>query len=106
MNKGMPGNIKALMQQAQQMQAKLQAAKEDAKNKVVESSAGGGAVTITANCNHEVLTCKIDPTATEDVEVLQEMVIVAVNDAMKKANTLLNEEISKITGGVDIPGFL
>ena len=107
MNKGgMPGNIKALMQQAQQMQVKLQKAKEEAKEKTVESSAGGGAVKIVANCNHEVLSCEISPEAAQDVEVLSEMIVVAVNDAMKKANSTLNEAISKITGGVDVPGFL
>ena len=74
---------------------------------VVDGSAGGGAVTATANVKKEILSLKISPDAVdpEDIETLEDLVMVAVNDAVKKADDMMAEGMSAVTGGINIPGL-
>ncbi len=97
-------NIQKLMKQAQQMQAKIQKELEELE---VEASAGGGMVTVRMSGQKELLGVSIDPEVMdpEDVDMLEEMVVGAVNQAMKLAGDMLNDEIEKITGGMSIPGL-
>ncbi|WP_291327888.1 YbaB/EbfC family nucleoid-associated protein [Desulfovibrio sp. UCD-KL4C] len=96
-----------LMRQAQVMQRKMTQLQEELKDREVESSAGGGMVTVKVNGSSEVLAITIDPAVVEsgDVEMIQDLVLSAVNDANKKAKTMMETEMSKITGGMNIPGM-
>ena len=89
---------------AQKVRAKVQ---EELEDKVVEGTAGGGAVTATANGKKEILSLKISPDAVdpEDIETLEDLVMVAVNDAVKKADDMMAEGMSAVTGGINIPGL-
>jgi len=103
MAKGL-GNI---MKQAQQMQAKIARVQQDLEDKEVEATAGGGMVTARANGKQQLLDLKIekDVVDPEDVEMLQDLVLAAVNEAMKKSQEMIQEEMSKVTGGMNIPGM-
>lgn len=94
-----------ILQQAQQMQGKLQQMQEDLQHRVVNGSAGGGMVTVEADGRGQVKRVKIDPSLTgqSDVEMLEDLIVVAVNDAQKKATDLAQEEMGKITGGMNLP---
>ncbi len=103
----MQGQIKNLMKQAQQMQAKLAKVQEDLKAKEVEASAGGGMITAVVNGAQEILSVKIEREIVnpDDVEMLQDLVRAAVNEALKKSRELMSEEMGKVTGGLGIPGM-
>ena len=94
-----------ILQQAQQMQGRLQQMQEELQHKVVLGSAGGGMVSVEADGRGHVRKVKIDPTllAQADVEMLEDLVAVAVNDAQKKAADLAQEEMGKLTGGLNLP---
>ncbi len=96
-----------MMKQLQQMQQKMMQAQEDLANETVTATAGGGAVTVEMNGHHEVRAVRIDPDAIdpEDVEILQDMVLTAFNEALQKAQTMAQEKMSAITGGLKIPGM-
>lgn len=96
-----------LLRQAQMMQKKMSKMQEDMAGKVFESSVGGGVVAVKVNGNQEVLSVVIDKAAVEsgDVEMLQDMVVSAVNDALKKAKDAASTEMNQITGGMKIPGM-
>ena len=96
-------NMSNVIKQAQKMQAEM----EELEDKVVEGTAGGGAVTATANGKKEILSLKISPDAVdpEDIETLEDLVMVAVNDAVKKADDMMAEGMSAVTGGINIPGL-
>ncbi|NDV26498.1 YbaB/EbfC family nucleoid-associated protein [Desulfovibrio sp. JC010] len=96
-----------LVRQAQVMQRKMAALQEELKTREVESSAGGGMVNVKVNGSSEVLEIKIDPAIVdpEDVEMIQDLVLAAVNDANKKAKAMMESEMSAITGGMNIPGM-
>lgn len=100
-----------LLRQAQMMQKKMSKMQEDMAGKVFESSVGGGVVAVKVNGNQEVLSVVIDKAAAEaaaesgDVEMLQDMVVSAVNDALKKAKDAASTEMNQITGGMKIPGM-
>ena len=104
MSRGGIGNI---MKQAQQMQRRMAQLQEELANKQVEASAGGGMVTATVNGKQQLLGLKIDPAAVDpdDVEMLQDLVIAAVNEALKQSQQMASEEMSKLTGGMSIPGL-
>ena len=89
------------------MQAEMEKVQEELEDKVVEGTAGGGAVTATANGKKEILSLKISPDAVdpEDIETLEDLVMVAVNDAVKKADDMMAEGMSAVTGGINIPGL-
>ena len=96
----MPGNMQAMMQQAQKMQEQMQ--KEIAAIKV-EASAGGGMVTIKMDGQKRILGVKIDPEAASDVEMLQDMVMAAVNEAAKKVDDQSQAKMSGMMGGLGLP---
>ncbi len=104
MTKGL-GNI---MRQAQQLQAKMLKVQEEMAARTVEASAGGGMVTAVANGRQELVSIRIEKEAVnpEDVEMLQDLVLAAANAALKKAQEMVSEEMKKLTGGLNIPGFL
>ncbi len=101
------GGIGNIMKQAQQMQRRMAEMQEELENKKVEASAGGGMVTAVVNGKQQLLELKIDPTAVdpEDVEMLQDLVTAAVNEAIKQSQQMAQEEMGKITGGMNIPGL-
>jgi DNA-binding YbaB/EbfC family protein len=103
MAKGL-GNI---MKQAQQMQARIARVQQELENKEIEATAGGGMVTARANGKQQLLDLKIekDVVDPEDIEMLQDLVLAAVNEAIKKSQDMLQEEMSKVTGGMNIPGM-
>lgn len=96
-----------MMKQLQQMQQKLVKAQEDLANETVTATAGGGAVTVEMNGHHEVTAVRIDPDAIdpEDVEMLQDMVLTAFNEALQKAQTMAQDKMGAITGGMNLPGM-
>ncbi len=96
-----------MLRQAQMMQKKMGAMQEELKNREVEASAGGGMVTVKITGGLEVRSVAIDKSVVEagDVEMLQDLVLTAVNDAVKKAKAMSEEEMAKITGGIKIPGM-
>ncbi len=100
-------NMNDMMKQAQQMQNRLLRAKEEAANKTVEASAGGNMVTVVVNGRPEVVSLRIDPAvvSADDTEMLQDLVIAAVNEGIRKSQKMVEEEMSKILGGLKIPGL-
>ncbi|MEN8905701.1 MAG: YbaB/EbfC family nucleoid-associated protein [Clostridiales bacterium] len=104
---GMGGNMGNLMKQAQKMQQNMAKVQEELKGKIVEATVGGGVVYIKANAHKEVLELKIKPEAVDpdDVEMLEDMVLAAVNEVIKKAEDISNTEMSKVTGGMGVPGM-
>jgi DNA-binding YbaB/EbfC family protein len=101
------GGIGNIMKQAQQMQRRMAEMQEELENKQVEATAGGGMVTAVVNGKQQLLELKIEPTAVdpEDVEMLQDLVTAAVNEAIKQSQQMAQEEMGKITGGMNIPGL-
>jgi hypothetical protein len=102
------GGLGQMMKQAQKMQAQILKIQEEMASRTVEASAGGGMVTVTANGKQEVLSVRIEPQVVdpEDVEMLQDLVAAAVNEALKKAQEMVAEEMAKVTGGLPIPGLM
>lgn len=96
-----------ILKQAQKMQEKMQKTQDELGNITVEGSSGGGMVTVTANGKQEVIGIKIDKEVVdpEDVEMLEDLVLAAVNQALGKAAETANQEMGKITGGMMPPGF-
>lgn len=103
MAKGL-GNI---MKQAQQMQAKIARVQQELENKEVEATAGGGMVTARANGKQQLLNLTIekDVVDPEDIEMLQDLILAAVNEAIKKSQEMIQQEMNKVTGGMNIPGM-
>jgi len=96
----MPGNMQAMMKQAQQMQDKLQAEVAAIR---VEGSAGGGMITLKMDGHKNVLAVKIDPEVAGDVEMLQDLVLAACNDAVKKVDAESQRKMSGMLGGLGLP---
>jgi len=101
------GGIGNIMKQAQQMQAKIARVQQELETREIEATAGGGMVTALVNGKQQVLDLKIekDVVDPEDVEMLQDLVLAAVNEALKKSQDMIQEEMSKVTGGMNIPGM-
>ena len=99
---GMGGNMGAIMQQAQKMQRDIEVAKAEIDAMEVDATAGGGVVKIVISGTHEIKSLEIDPSAVdpEDVEMLQDMIVAAVNEAMKQADEASGAMIGKMTGGL------
>lgn len=104
MGKGGLGNM---MKQIQQMQAKMEEAQKELEEAEVEGSSGGGMVKVTVSGKHEIRALTIDPEVVdkEDVEMLADLVIAAVNQANQKVQELQTEQMSGLTGGMNIPGL-
>jgi len=105
--KGMP-NMGNLLKKAQQLQEKMAKLQEELSEKTVETSAGGGMVTVIATGKQEIASIKIDPEVVnqEDIEMLEDLVLAAVNDALFQAKQMASDEMTKLTGGVNIPGLM
>ncbi len=101
------GGIGNLMKQARQMQDKMAQLQEEMAGRTVEASAGGGMVRVVANGAGEVLSVKIDPQAVDpdDVEMLEDLVRAACNEASRKGRDMMSEQMKKLTGGLPIPGL-
>lgn len=99
-------NMEKIMKQAQKMQAQMAKIQEELANEQVEGSAGGGMVTVTANGQGDVVAVRIEPeVAGDDVEMLEDLVLAAVNDALRKSKELANSRMSQLTGGLGMPGL-
>ena len=107
--RGMPGgmNQAAMMKQAQKMQQELLRMQEEMENKTYSAAAGGGMVTATVTGKHELKDLAINPEAVDpdDVEMLQDMVMAAVNEAMRTADTEAANNMSRLTGGLNLGGM-
>lgn len=101
------GNMGNLLKQAQAMQEQLAKIQEQAASKTVEGTAGGGMVTVTANGALQIVSVKIDPEVLKagDVEMLQDLIVAAAGEALRKAREMMAEEMKSITGGLRIPGL-
>lgn len=100
-------NMNKLMKKAQKMQAKMSEVQEELENKTYEATAGGGAVKASVNGKKEVLDLQIDEEAvdSEDVEMLEDLILAAVNEAMREATEEMNEKMGQMTGGMNMPGM-
>jgi|APCry1669189204_1035204.scaffolds.fasta_scaffold00275_3 DNA-binding YbaB/EbfC family protein len=100
--------IKDLMEQAQGLQAKIAAVQEELAEKTVVGSSGGDMVRVVASGTQEILSIKIENelVSSEDLEFLEDLVVAAVNDALRKSRELMTQEMSKLTGGLRLPGFM
>ena len=96
-----------MMKQARQMQEKVQNLQDELAQKTVEASAGGGMVSVVANGRQEIISVRIAPevVAPDDVTMLEDLVSAAVNEALRSSRALMQEEMTKITGGIRIPGL-
>lgn len=101
-------DMRQLMKQAQQMQEQLAAAQEELASRTFEGTAGGGVVTATVSGAQELQSVVIDPSVVdpEDVEMLQDLVVAAVNQAMKNAAEAAGDQLGGLTGGMDLGGLL
>jgi nucleoid-associated protein EbfC len=99
--------LKDLIQQAQGLQSKMAALQEELADKVVTGSSGGDMVKVEANGAQEILSISIEKELLDpaDPEMLQDLIVAAVNDALKKSRELMAQEMSKLTGGIPIPGL-
>jgi nucleoid-associated protein EbfC len=105
--KNFPGGMQNFMKQAQQMQNKMAKLQEELKTKTVEAASGGGAVSAIATGDHLLQSIKISKDVVEsgDLDMLQDLVLTAVNEAIKKSKEMSEKEMQKITGGMSMPGL-
>jgi DNA-binding YbaB/EbfC family protein len=101
-------NMKDLMKQAQQLQNKMARMQEEMAEKTVEASSGGGMVKVVANGRQEILSVHIEKEVVdpEDAEMLQDLILAAVNEALAQSQKMVSDEMSKLTGGMNIPGLM
>lgn len=101
------GGIGGIMKQAQQMQRRMAELQEELEKKQVEASSGGGMVTAVVSGKQQLLDLQIDPSVVDadDVEMLQDLIMAAINEAVKQSQQMASEEMGKITGGMNIPGL-
>lgn len=105
--KGFSGGLQQMMRQANQMQNRMKKLQEELAVREFEGTAGGGAVTVKVNGDNKVMSLKINPevVSVDDLEMLQDLIVVAVNEAIKTAKDVSQQEMSKITGGANFPGL-
>jgi len=101
------GNMAGLLKQAQAMQAQMAKVQEQAASKTVTGTAGGGSVTVTANGAMELVKIVIDPEVVKggDADMVQDLMLAATNDALRKARDMMANEMKSLTGGLNIPGL-
>ena len=106
MAKGM-GPMGNLVKQAQKMQAKIQQLQEELGDNTVTAAAGGGMVSVEANGRQEIVSIKLEKEVVDpdDLDMLQDLILAAVNEALKKSQEMVSSEMQKITGGMNIPGL-
>jgi DNA-binding YbaB/EbfC family protein len=100
-------NMGNILKQAQQFQSKMAKLQEELGEKTVEATSGGGMVTVVANGKQEIVSIRIEPEVVdpEDVDMLQDLIQAAVNDAMTRAKEMVNEEMGKLTSGMNLPNI-
>ena len=107
--RGMPGggNQAAMMKQVQKMQQEMMRMQEEMENKTYSASTGGGMVTASVNGKHEVVDLQINPEAVDpdDVEMLQDLILAAANEALRQMEEISQAEMNKFTSGLGLPGF-
>jgi len=102
------GGLGGIVKQAHQMQRRMAQLQEELEKKQVEASSGGGMVTAVVSGKQQLLDLKIDPSVVDadDVEMLQDLIMAAINEAVKQSQQMASEEMSKVTGGMNIPGLI
>lgn len=103
----MPGNMNNLLKQAQKMQENMEKMQRELESKEIEASVGGGAVKVKVNGKKEVLDIAIKPEVVDpdDIEMLQDLVLSAINEALRNVDEVTSSQMSKVTGGMNIPGL-
>jgi DNA-binding YbaB/EbfC family protein len=103
----MAKNLGGMLKQAQRIQAQLAKMQEEMAQKTVEASSGGGMVSVVVNGKQEVVSIKIEREVAnpEDIDMLQDLVLAAVNEGIRKSQEMVGEEMRKLTGGLSIPGL-
>ena len=104
---GGPSNMQAMIKQAQKMQEDMAAKQQELEEREYEVAAGGGVINVKINGKKEILSVKIDPEVVDpdDVDTLEDLIVAAVNEAIKKVESVSSEEIKRITGGIGLPGM-
>ncbi|MDU4959539.1 MAG: YbaB/EbfC family nucleoid-associated protein [Sporomusaceae bacterium] len=104
-NKGGLGNMGQMMKKVQKLQAEMAKTQEELKQRTLEATAGGGAVKVVINGEKQLQSVKIDPGAVdpEDVEMLEDLIMAAVNEAIKKVDDMTSQEMGKLTSGLNLP---
>lgn len=102
---GNMGQMQGMMKKVQKMQAEMKKMQEELKTRTVDATVGGGVVSVVMNGEKEVQSLKIDPAAVdpEDVEMLEDLIVAAVNECSKKVDDMMTKEMSKVTGGLNLP---
>jgi hypothetical protein len=98
-------SMQKMLKQAQQLQAKMEQVQKELETETVEASSGGGAVTVVMTGHQVLRSVKIQPEAVGDVEMLQDLVLTAINEAVKKSQELAQSRLGAITAGLNIPGL-
>ncbi len=100
--------MKNIMKQAQQLQSKMARLQEEMAEKTIEASTGGGMVKVVANGRQEIISIRIEKEVVdpEDVDMLQDLILAAVNEALVQSQKMVSDEMSKLTGGMSIPGLM
>jgi DNA-binding YbaB/EbfC family protein len=100
-------NLGNMMKQAQKLQSKMMEMQEELGNRTVTVQVGGGMVEVVANGRQEVLSLRVDPEVVnpDDTEMLQDLILAAVNDALNRSREMVSDEMAKLTGGMKIPGL-
>lgn len=100
-------NMQGMLKKVQKMQSEMTKLQEDLKSRTLEATAGGGAVTVVVTGNKDVVSVTLKPEVVdpEDIEMLQDLIVTAVNDAMKQVDTMTETEMGKVTGGMKLPGM-
>ncbi len=98
----------SMMKQAQKLQSKMLKLQEELADKTVETTSGGGMVKVVANGRQQIVSIQIEEEVIdpEDVEMLQDLILAAINDALTKSQEMVSGEMSKLTGGINIPGMM
>ncbi|WP_422447096.1 YbaB/EbfC family nucleoid-associated protein [Thermoanaerobacterium sp. DL9XJH110] len=101
------GNMNKLMKQVQKMQEDMMKLQEELKSRTVEATAGGGVVKVVASGKKDLVSIEIKPEAVDpdDIEMLQDLILAAANEALQKAEEMVSQEMGKLTGGLNIPGL-
>jgi DNA-binding YbaB/EbfC family protein len=101
-------NMANMMKQAQKLQSKMMKLQEEMAEKTVESASGGGMVKVVANGRQQIVSVSVEKEVVdpEDVDMLQDLILAAVNDALTKSQEMVSTEMSKLTGGMNIPGMM
>ncbi|WP_207641006.1 YbaB/EbfC family nucleoid-associated protein [Desulfofalx alkaliphila] len=101
------GNMNKMMKQVQKMQQDMAKMQEELATRTVESTAGGGVVKVVANGRQELISIELKPEVVDpdDIEMLQDLILAATNDALRKSQDMVSAEMSKITGGLKVPGL-